>query len=42
MKMEKILKTIVTQYPRWAGVDLRGPSGWPTGHRKNNVFESTT
>jgi hypothetical protein len=37
MKTEKILEHIVVQYPRWAGVDLRGPSGWPTWKWKNNV-----
>jgi hypothetical protein len=32
MKTEKVLELIVTQWPRWAGVDLCGPSRRPAGN----------
>jgi hypothetical protein len=38
MKTEKVLEMIVTQFLRWAGVSLPGPSRRPAGDWQDDVY----
>jgi hypothetical protein len=38
MKTKKMLEMVVTQFPRWAGVSLPGPSRRPAGDWQNYVY----